>query len=143
MKQFFQNVQSLLGLFILVSFTMIACNQYADGSKKVAYGKNSVYYKGDATEADAKKLGDYLRAGGKYFDDSNECSVMVEKHNGAFTAKLVVDSAKIKSAADLKDDTYNFIAGELSRDVYEGKAITVEVTDGNFKTLKTYYAKGS
>jgi len=61
-----------------------------------------LYYKGDATKADARKLGSYLRLGSKYFDDNSQCDVMVEKQGGIYNAKLVVDSAKIKSAADIK-----------------------------------------
>ncbi|MEO7309756.1 MAG: hypothetical protein ABIX01_05120 [Chitinophagaceae bacterium] len=53
--------------------------------------------------------------------------------------------AIVKSSAYVaaKDENYQFIAGELSREVYEAKPITDEVTDGHFTTWRTYYNKPS
>lgn len=140
MKKFFLHVQSVIGLFILASFTMMACNNYG---KKITIGKNEVYYKGDATQADAQKLGNYLKEGNKYFDDNTAFAVQVEQQNGNYITRLVIDREKIKSAADLNDEQYNFVAGEISKNVFDGKPITVEVTDEYFKPIKTYTSKQS
>jgi len=135
MKQFLLNMQSLLGLCILASFTMIACNSYG---KKLSFGKNEVYYKGDATEADAQKLGSYLKEGDKYFDEHTAFAVQVERHGSVYTTRLVVDNTKIKSASDIEEKRYEFIPEELSKNVFNGLPVTVEITDNHFRPLKSF-----
>ena len=136
MKQFLLNVQSLLGLMIIAAFTMMACNSY---SKKIAFGNNEVAYKGDATEADAQKLGRYLKEGDKYFSDSTHFSVEVEKKNGTYITRMVTNSQIVRSAADFNDEEYQFIAGEICNHVNDGKPVTLEITNEYFKPIKRYH----
>lgn len=136
-KKITSSARFLLGLFIFISFTVTACNNYG---KKINYDKNELYYKGDATESEAKKLGDYLREGGKYFDQNTNFAVQLEKKEGNYTVRFVVDEKKLKSSAGL-EESYNAIREELSNHIFNNQAITVEITDGNFKTIKTYNSR--
>lgn len=136
-KKFLLSIQLLFALSV---FTLFATAAPGNNGKKINYGKNELYYKG-ATEAEARRLGDYLREGGKYFDDSTRFAVQLEKKNNNYIIRLVVNMEKIRSTNDLNDENYNFITGELSKNVFNGKPITVEVTDGAFKAIKAYKSK--
>jgi hypothetical protein len=96
-------------LSLLVAVALSACTNY--GKKVTIDGsKGEVYYKGDGvTEADAKKLGTYLKDVIKYFNDEKKQSVQLTKSKGA----------------------------SMSIDLYDNKPVNVFLADTHFKDLKS------
>lgn len=102
--------------------------------KKLTFGKGEVYYKDPVTEAQAKKLGDFLKGEVEYFNDSDERSVQVIKDGGTFVVRFVVkDGAENdeKALVGFKALTIAF-----SSMVFEGAMTRVELTNDRLKTMK-------
>lgn len=70
-----------------------ACEDY--GTKVRINHKSEVFYKNDATEAEAKKLGNFLLKQG-YFTTVDTRSVQLLKEDEIYTVKFVVEEEKLK-----------------------------------------------
>lgn len=122
--------------FLLVSATLLftACNDH--GAKVSINDKSEVYYKGDGvTEADAKKLGDFLLKQG-YFTTTDTRSVQLLKVGDAYTVKFVVDEEK------LKKDKENVLLGFkvwqmwIKDNVFNGAQTNLILADDQLKDLQ-------
>lgn len=86
-------MKRLLLLLVSASLLLTSCDDF--GKKLSINEKSEVYYKGDGvSEADAKKLGDFLLEKG-YFTTTDTRSVQLLKENDAYTVKFVVDEEKL------------------------------------------------
>lgn len=125
----------LLTLFTGVSMFVSSCSNYG---KKVTFEgtKGEVYYKGDGvTEADAKKLGDYLKTV-DYINNTKETSFQLTKKADTYIFKLVIDKAFYDSAKGL-DKSYKALGALVSKNVFEGKKVDVGLTNNVFEDFKT------
>ncbi|MEI2708091.1 MAG: hypothetical protein V9E96_03625 [Chitinophagaceae bacterium] len=86
-----------LMLVLLFASSLAACSLLAPYGKKVTINKSlEIYIKGDSTtEADAKKMGNYLAELWKDLD--NQKSFQLVKENGGYTVRMVIDEAKLKT----------------------------------------------
>ena len=102
--------------------------------KKLSFGKGEVYYKDPVTEAEATKLGNFLKTE-QYFDDTTQKSVQLLKENDVFIVKFVV----IEGAEKQEDavNAFGIFAKQISKDVFGGGKVQVELTDSNLKTVKS------
>lgn len=118
-------------LYVLMAVVLLAS---CYGKKIKINDKSEVYYKGDATEAEAKKLGDFLLTK-EYFDSSNAKSVQLVKDSSHYIVKFVVDKEAIKK------DTVNVKLGYkvwgkwISDNVFDGKAVDVVLADTDMSEL--------
>lgn len=124
-------------IFLLVVFSLTACSNY--GKKVTVEGtKGEVFYKGDGvTEADANKLGKYLKDDIKYFGADKALSVqlMKSKEDG-YDIRFVVDEEKIKAAPQTVD-AFAQIGAAMSMDLYDNKPVNIIFTDDHFKDIRT------
>jgi hypothetical protein len=88
-------------------------------------GGSEVYYSGDATEADARKLGAALEEAG-YFGENRSITVLLRKENGVFTVSFVVQDGTWNDPASVA--VFEQIAKDLPQD-YFGRPLKLELCD--------------
>jgi len=126
-------------LFFLLPFTVLvsSCNLFNDYGKKYKVNdKSSVYYKGDGvTEADAKKLGDYLLQG-QYFDTKTDKAVQITKDGDTYVLHFVVDKDKLEKNKDAVG-TFWRLQYNISEDVFNEKPTKIILADDKLKDVQT------
>lgn len=102
------------------------------GTRYKVSDKESVNYSEKATESDAKKLGDILKADG-YFDGSKEVDVLLKKEEKEGTVISFVISALGKDEAI--SNAFKEIGEDVAKNGF-GKPLTVRLIDSHLNTLK-------
>ncbi len=125
-------------MFLLVFF--ISCNTSPYGKKIKVNDRIEVYIKNRATEADAKKFGDYIDTTWK--TSTNKKSFQLSKDSGQYTIRMVVDENKIKKDTSL-DVSFMAIQFLIEEQVFKGTKVKLILTDDNFKDLKTFESSSS
>lgn len=127
-------------LLILIANVFGACNIFSPYGKKVTINPTlEVYIKGDSTtEADAKKLGNFLAETWK--ESTNQKSFQLIKENGGYTVKMVVDEEKVKADSTL-ELSFLTIKMLLETEVFKGSRVKFVLTNNKFKAIKTYDAE--
>ncbi|MDQ6608474.1 MAG: hypothetical protein M3Y85_01480 [Bacteroidota bacterium] len=124
-----KNLLLLLPLF----FILASCNLFSSFGKKVSFGESEVYYKGDGvTEADAKRLGDFL-VEQEFFDKETPKSVQITNDGKDYLVHFVVDKKKVTSAARLNWWKYQY---DISKDVFKGKPVRIILADDQLKDIE-------
>ncbi len=125
----------LIVIGCLATVLMLGCNAYGT---KLEYGKGELYYTKNVTEAEAKKLGDYLTKI-KFFEGDGK-TVQLDKSGDTYQFRMVV-----KEGLD-KDEKYitasQEAAVEISKNVFEGAKVEVHLCDNKLKTLKVVTMNG-
>ena len=127
----------LIALSALALF-VISC---ANHGKKITIAgtKGEVYYKGDGvTEADAQKLGDYLKKS-DYFDDK-EKTVQLMKGGKNYEVRMVVDMDVVNKTAGM-DDAYTLYGANIAKSVFGGSPTVIILCDKQMNDKKTYSYK--
>lgn len=127
---------------LFAAIALLACNLLSPYGKKVTINNTlEIYIKGDSTtEADAKKLGNYLAETWKDLD--NKKSFQLIKENGTYVVKMVVDEEKVKSDATL-DVSFMALRMLIAEEVFKGSAVKLVLTNNKFKDIKTYEDKAA
>lgn len=126
-------MRKLLPLLLLVLF-ISSCSNY--GKRMKVNDKIEIYLKGDnITDADGKKLGDYLTTMLK--DATNEISFQLSKDKELYVVRMVVDEKKFKEDKTLDESFYAFQT-LLETQVFTSNKVKFIVTDDTFKDLKAY-----
>ncbi len=123
-------------LSLLVVAALTSCKSY--GKKVLTEGvKGEVYYKGDGiTEADAQKLGTYLKEQ-NYFNNTEKQSVQISKgKDGAYEIRFVVNEDKLKANPGIAQ-TFQQMGAGLSIEVYNNVPVNIYFTDSHDKTLQS------
>ncbi|MDT5060618.1 MAG: hypothetical protein QOH63_1077 [Acidobacteriota bacterium] len=119
----------------LATVLMLGCSSHGT---KLEYGKGELYYTKNVTEAEAKKLGDYLTKI-KFFEGDKK-SVQLDKSGDTYQFRMVV-----KEGLD-KDEKYltaiPTAALELSKNVFDGAKVEIHLCDDQLKTLKVVPMNG-
>ena len=115
----------LAGL-IVATIVFAGCQPYG---KKVKINENmEVYVKGEATEEEAKKLGDYIAS----FDPSgtNHKSIQLSKDSGIYTVRFVVAE---NDATDMSmDDSFRAVRELIKENILPGQQVRMILTDDKF-----------
>ncbi len=134
------NMKKIIYLLIIIANLFGACNIFSPYGKKVTINSTlEVYIKGDSTtEADAKKLGNFLAETWK--ESTNQKSFQLIKDNGVYIVKMVVDEEKVKADSTLE---LSFLAIKmlLETEVFKGSRVKFVLTNNKFKDIKTYDAE--
>lgn len=124
-----QNIfGGVMVLAILLAFGL-ACNQYGE---KLEFNGGELYYTKNVTEAEAKKLGEYLVK--EEFYDGKEKTVQLDKEGGTYQFRMVVVEDKRNDESTL--EIFKTFASQISKDVFNDAPVEVHVCDENLKTLK-------
>jgi len=121
-------------LVCLLAAGLLSCADY--GKKvKIEGTKAEIYYKGDGvTEADAKKVGDFLKT--NFITSDKAASMQLTKEGDAFTVRFVYDKAMYDSVKGI-DEEFKLIAAKISKDVFDGKKVNIALANDAFEDFKT------
>jgi len=128
------NRITALAVTCLLLATALACKPYG---KKVEYSNFEVYYTDAVTEADAKKVGDFIEQKIKP-EGSDKKSVQLDKSGDTYALRFVV-----KKDLEKDDDAvagFKAIGQAVSAQVFNGAKVDVHLCDDHFKTLKVVSA---
>ncbi len=118
-------------LLTLLALVMSGCH-----GKKVRIGKHGeVFYKGDATRAEAQKVGKLLESRGVFKGDRRK-SLQLRKKGDAYQLRVVIIKGKLNDEEIIK--SLRFTAGQVSHQALDGAKITLHLCDKYFKSLKKY-----
>ena len=124
-----QNIfGGVMVLAILLAFGL-ACNQYGE---KLEFNGGDLYYTKNVTEAEAKKLGEYLVK--QEFFDGKEKTVQLDKEGGTYQFRMVVIKEKRNDDSTL--EIFKTFASQISKDVFNDAPVELHVCDENLKTVK-------
>jgi hypothetical protein len=120
-----------------VAVVVMSCSFFSPFGKKVTINNSlEIYIKGDkTTEADAKKLGNYLAETWK--DITNKKSFQLIKENNSYIVKMVVDEAKVKADSSL-DVSFMALRMLIADEVFKGSKVKLVLTNNEFKDIKTF-----
>lgn len=122
----------LIALLSVILFT--SCNS-SFGKKVKVNDRIEVYIKNEATEEDAKKMGNYFANTWK--EQTNEISFQLSKDSAQYTVKMVVDEKKLKADSTL-DVSFLAIQALLEQEVFKGSKVKLILTDNKFNDIKTF-----
>ena len=124
-----QNIfGGVMVLAILLAFGL-ACNQYGE---KLEFNGGELYYTKNVTEAEAKKLGEYLVE--QKFFDGKEKTVQLDKNSGTYQFRMVVVEDKRNDEATM--DIFKTFASQMSADVFNNVPVELHVCNEKLETLK-------
>jgi preprotein translocase subunit SecF len=107
----------------------LACSSYGT---KLDFNGGELYYTDNVTEADAKKLGEYLVKTG--FFDGRKITVQLDKSGTTYQFRMVV--VKEKQNDDATMILMKSFAGEISEDVFNDAPTELHICDDQLKTLR-------
>ena len=126
---------AIQGLFAVLA--MLAFAGCADYRTKLEFKKGELYYTENTTEAEAKKLGEYLLEQG-YFDDTETRTVQLDKKEGKIHVRFVVKEEYQTNPKAL--EIFTPIGAELSKAVFGGAPIVIDICDEALETKQTIAA---
>ncbi len=124
-------MRSFKPVIFILFLLLVACQ-----GPKVSISENEeIFYKGGATEEQAKAVGEVLTQRG-VLDGSNPASIQLIKKDEAFTLRLVVKEGRWDD--EHVAETFADIAYGVSQDALDGATINVELCDDQFKTQRSF-----
>ena len=116
---------------IITVLLFISCSNYGD---KLSFDGTDVYYKDGITKEQAQKLGEYLKE--EEFTDGSEKSVQLIKDEttGNIAFRMVVGEDNEEG----NDEIFKMFAKEISKNVFNGKAVDFHICNNSFETIKAF-----
>lgn len=121
-------ISTILVLTILMAVGL-ACGSYGT---KLDFNGGELYYTDNVTEADAKKLGDYLVKSG--FFDGRKITVQLDKSGATYQFRMVVVPEKQNDDATMI--LMKAFAGEISGEVFNDAPTELHICDDQLKTIR-------
>ena len=120
-------------LALLLITGLSSCSNY--GKKvKIEGTKGEVYYKGGATETEAKKVGDFLKGTG-FLAKDKVASIQVVKEGSEYTVRFVYNKEFYEKTAGL-ENLFKAYGANMSREVFNGQRVNIALSDNTFKDFK-------
>lgn len=125
-------MQKFFLLVITACLLLTSCDRY--GKKVDINNKSEVFYKDDATEVEAKKLGNFLLKK-NFFDNRSDKSVQLIKDSGIYTVRFVVDKASYE--VDKENTLLGFRVWQMwiAEDVFNNAKTKVVLVDDQFNEI--------
>lgn len=119
---------AILACTLLLMGSITGCSK----QKKMAFGTSEVYYSNNVTEAEAKKLGDYLTKI-KFFERSGK-RVDLDKDSGAYKMRVA-----LTDTAMARDEAFRIVLKntdlEISKNVFNDEKVAIDLTDNDMNTI--------
>jgi hypothetical protein len=107
----------------------LACSNYGT---KLDFNNGELYYTDNVTEADARKLGEYLVKTG--FFNGRKITVQLDKAGVTYQFRMVVQPEKQNDEPTAV--LMKAFAGEISEDVFNDAPTELHICDDQLKTLR-------
>jgi hypothetical protein len=121
-------IGSILAFAILITIGL-ACSNYGE---KLTFNGGEVYYTKNATEADAKKLGEFLVKDG-YFDGKTK-TIQLDKSGSTYQVRMVILKEYQNDQKTI--DSMKEYAGQISKEVFGNAATEIHLCDDELKTVQ-------
>ena len=124
--------KNFITTFLILTVLMavgLACSSYGT---KLEYNGGELYYTDNVTEADAKKLGEYLVKSG--FFEGKKLTVQLDKSASTYQFRMVVVAEKQNDEATAT--LLKTFAEEISEDVFNGAPTELHICDDQLKTIR-------
>lgn len=125
---------SIISLCLFLSILFSSCDIDGDGKKIRVSDRTEVFIIKDATEAEAKKMGNYFDSTWK--EQTQKKSFQLAKDSGNYTVRMVVDTEKVKDSS--LDESFQAVQFLLADQVFKGSNVKLILTDDKFKDFKTF-----
>jgi len=125
---------SIIRLCLLLSILFSSCDIDGYGKKITVSDRTEVFIIKDATEAEAKKMGNYFDTTWK--EQTQKKSFQLSKDSGNYTVRMVVDTEKVKDSN--LDESFQAVQFLLADQVFKGSNVKLILTDEKFKDFKTF-----
>jgi hypothetical protein len=122
-----------LVLQVMLAFSLlgfVGCEPY--GKKVKINDQLEVYAKRDATEDEAKKLGDFLQTLDS--ENKNEKSFQLEKDKDVYTIRMVIPEEALKN--NELEGSFQALQLLIKDSVFPGKTVKLILADDQFKNRK-------
>ena len=96
------------------------------------FNGGEIYYTRSVTEADVRKLGDYLVKQGVF--DGTTRAMQLNKTGSTFEVRVIVKKGTENNAA--LTDFFKALGKDLRDNVFKGSTVVVHVCDEKFTTLR-------
>jgi hypothetical protein len=114
---------------LALTLVLAGCTNYGT---KLEFNKGELYYTEKVTEAEAKKLGNFLVEAS--FFNGDEKSVQLTKEGETYQIRYPVKEGFEKDANYEK--TAAFFGAALSKELFDNKPVEIHMTDDGLKTVK-------
>lgn len=125
---------SIISLCLFLSILFSSCDIDGYGKKITVSDRTEVFIIKDATEAEAKKMGNYFDSTWK--EQTQKKSFQLAKDSGNYTVRMVVDTEKVKDSS--LDESFQAVQFLLADQVFKGSNVKLILTDDKFKDFKTF-----
>ena len=125
---------SIISLCLFLSILFSSCDIDGYGKKITVSDRTEVFIVKDATEAEAKKMGNYFDSTWK--EQTQKKSFQLAKDSGNYTVRMVVDTEKVKDSS--LDESFQAVQFLLADQVFKGSNVKLILTDDKFKDFKTF-----
>lgn len=134
------------GPFLLAAVVAVVCvvvwvilREARQGPSVDYGGDQKVYYVDQATEAEARQLGDYLRKEGFFRGGGGGKTVQLARTGEGYAVSFVVTKGH-ENDADVEQATRQ-LGRQISALVYEGKEIEIRLCDEHMDVIKSFRVK--
>ena len=125
---------SIISLCLFLSILFSSCDIDGFGKKITVSDRTEVFIIKDATEVEAKKMGNYFDSTWK--EQTQKKSFQLAKDSGNYTVRMVVDTEKVKDSS--LDESFQAVQFLLADQVFKGSNVKLILTDDKFKDFKTF-----
>lgn len=128
-------------LMAVATVSIVSCNLFSPYGKAIKINDTlDVYIKGDSiTEADAKKLGNYLAELWK--ENNNHKSVQLQKESHAYVVRMAADEKVLKADPSL-EAAFSTVRDLIEVNVFPGSTVKLTLTNEKFEDIKVYKKEG-
>ncbi len=121
----------------LTTLIVVEANNYGT---KLTFGENNeLYYTEDVTVEEAQALGEYLVKLDFFANDGNSRSIQLAKTGTTYEFRMIIKKGLENDQSTI--DTMEFLAADISSNVFSNKALDIHLCDENFETLRVVIAK--
>lgn len=121
------------GGLIVVFALVIPVSGYGDRlGAELSYGGSDLFYREPVTKAEALRLKDYLSKIGLF--DGKDKSLQIRRTGSTYEFRMVVKEGMTEDAE--LNDFCRQLSKDLSREVFNGAAVSIHLCDDNFKTIR-------
>ena len=126
-------------LSLLAVVAISSCSSPDYGKKVAVEGtKGEVFYKGDGvTEADAKKLGDYLKAANYFSTEVRQSVQIMKSSDDGYDIRFAIDEKKLNAQPGALA-MFEKLGAAISIDQFNNKPVNIILTNASFKEFKSF-----
>jgi len=125
----------LPSILIALVFSLVACSNFGE-KVSISGTKAEVYYKGDGvTEAEAIKVGDFLKEVG-FLSTDKAASIQLEKNGETYVVRFVYDKEYYEKTVGL-ESVFKMFGVKMSKELFDNKKVIIALADKYFKDYKS------